>query len=385
LLLKNQFLIFFIRKIYKLLKIKNMKKLLSLFAVLFLANCVISQTKYETLNFKGNIDGKYPITMVLNFPTSGNEITGSYYYDKVGTYISLKGSIQTNRQIELEEGVYKDEYKITGYFSGKIDEKVFSGTWKDAKKTKSLSFVVTENYTESVKLKSFYISDSIFINNDKNMPSLKMSYHIEYPTSAPSSAIFKTLKTEYQKNYFGDCNNNDFEKCLKNRVDSIKIDYINIAKEFSNEELLESPYMMTWDFENSTKAVYNDKNFLILETSAYEYTGGAHGMYWLDYSTFDLKTGKIFTKDEVFLKSKENILLAKIKQQIIDDNRQEDVFDIEEIYVSENILFGVKTVTFFYMPYEIGPYAAGIFEIQFDYSEIKDLLTPNFKTRMNIQ
>lgn len=90
-------------------------------------------------DYEGNINDNLKIMMSL-YP-SGNEIIGSYFYDKERKEIQLKGKLDGNN-IVLSE--YDENGKNTGIFQGKMDanEKV-EGTWISADGKRKYPFTLT--------------------------------------------------------------------------------------------------------------------------------------------------------------------------------------------------------------------------------------------------
>lgn len=99
----------------------------------------------NTIIYKGNVDNQYPITMSLNM--DGSSVTGSYYYDKYKTPISLSGEITNNEEsgksillTEMNDGV------VTGQFLGILEGSSISGSWISADGEKEMPFYVEEKY-----------------------------------------------------------------------------------------------------------------------------------------------------------------------------------------------------------------------------------------------
>lgn len=93
----------------------------------------------HTAVFKGLIDGQYPITMRLM--VMGNDVSGTYYYDKYKTEIPLNGEFSFNEDgdktvtlTETNDGV------TTGQFIGTWRFNTFSGSWISADGEKEMSF-----------------------------------------------------------------------------------------------------------------------------------------------------------------------------------------------------------------------------------------------------
>jgi len=68
----------------------------------------------ETRYFKGSIGSALGLQMKLI--RERDKLTGSYFYQKIGTRIELKGSVDNNNQVALEES--DSSGKQTGFSKG---------------------------------------------------------------------------------------------------------------------------------------------------------------------------------------------------------------------------------------------------------------------------
>jgi hypothetical protein len=113
---------------------------LLLLAVLALAvNSFASphQVKRE-LEFAGTINRTIKIRMKLS--QNGNEIRGTYSYEKVGKELQLKGTF-SGEQVTLKES--DEQGNQTGVFKGRfVNPDLIEGTWTNADGTKTFPFTV---------------------------------------------------------------------------------------------------------------------------------------------------------------------------------------------------------------------------------------------------
>jgi len=113
--------------------------------------------------------------------------------------------------------------------------------------------------------------------------------------------------------------------------------------------------------------------------------GGAHPNQWSQWMNFDFTTGKLLTKEDVFLSSaKENIesiLLQKLIRQQAELNPEENIATLEDlqklgilqltnIYIPDNFLMFKEAVHFLFNRYDIAPYSAGEIVLEVPYTEI---------------
>ena len=80
--------------------------------------------------FRGEIDGKYGISMILF--QSGSKLEGIYRYDSKVKYLDLNGTLERDGSFLLRENV---DGLSTGMFQGKLSGDVLHGTWKKSGKS----------------------------------------------------------------------------------------------------------------------------------------------------------------------------------------------------------------------------------------------------------
>lgn len=131
--------------------------------IIFSTSCK-NEPKIDKPNFDfnktyaGKIDDKYLLHIKLN--SDNGKINGSYFYDKDGTDIEIKGTIKSDSTITLNE--FDQKGNQTGLWSGKLmNENKISGTWSKPNRDSEMDFILiltTDNYESSKKA----ISDSKF-------------------------------------------------------------------------------------------------------------------------------------------------------------------------------------------------------------------------------
>lgn len=117
------------------------------------------------------------------------------------------------------------------------------------------------------------------------------------------------------------------------------------------------------------------------------YTGGAHGLYWIEPYTFNIATGELYNFSGLFQDG--NASASLVADKIIDtikgnpdlyfESAEESVKNYQnefEFYINGNQL-----VVFFSL-YDITAYAGGIQFFDFDAEELKDLLKPEIYEAM---
>jgi hypothetical protein len=116
-----------------------------------------NETKNESPNFDfiktfaGKIDDKYPLHIKLY--SENGIIDGTYFYDKIGDDIKIKGTISKDSTLILNE--FDPKGNQTGLWKGKLlNENKISGTWSkpNGDSSKGFTLILTsDNYDSSKK------------------------------------------------------------------------------------------------------------------------------------------------------------------------------------------------------------------------------------------
>ena len=133
-----------------------------------------AQTKY----FKGSIGNTLGLQMKL--VREGERLTGSYYYQKVGTKIDLRGSVDNDGNVILEE--FDPGGKQTGTFKGiwKTDADGLigiAGNWSAPNNNKQTAFSIHEEpieFTQGVEIATRRITE----NNKKLKYEAEIIQHL---------------------------------------------------------------------------------------------------------------------------------------------------------------------------------------------------------------
>lgn len=112
--------------------------------------------------------------------------------------------------------------------------------------------------------------------------------------------------------------------------------------------------------------------------SRWSFTGGAHGMYGVEYHTYSLTDGYELSLADLFTEAQllrmEELLREKLYEQYEakdDEGLAEQGFFPEYIALTENFRVAPEGVTFYYNPYEIGCYALGAVEVTVNREEME--------------
>jgi hypothetical protein len=120
--------------------------------------------------------------------------------------------------------------------------------------------------------------------------------------------------------------------------------------------------------------------YLGLQTSGYEYTGGAHGMPYSSCSVVDLSEGKLIQLHTLLAPGALARLSEIASRKLREENKVSDLneagFFEKEIKVSDkpDLCLGDDEITLDFSVYEIAPYAMGAPSISLTFAELKPLM-----------
>ncbi|HEX7335075.1 MAG TPA: DUF3298 domain-containing protein [Pyrinomonadaceae bacterium] len=323
------------------------------------------QTKY----FKGSIGSSLDLQMKL--VRTGDQLTGSYFYQKIGARINLRGNVDKDGNLTLEE--FDQAGKQTGLFKGiwTVDASdgliSLAGNWSkppgEKGSDKKTAFSVHEEpiaFTGDVEIVSKQIKES----NKKLMYEIS----VQYPQITGGT-------------------NPNFEKFNQAARASVTRKVAGFKKDVQPTEGEEEPRpegSMGSDLSVSYDVVLAQDDLVSVKfvVSSY-FQGAAHPNSYSDVLNFDLKNGKqlklgdLFKPGAKFLQTIATSCIGDLKKQAKDL----PVDQIEEGAAAKSDNYGSWTITrrglgITFDAYQVAPYAAGPQFVLVPYSTLKDLINP---------
>lgn len=164
----------------------------------------------------------------------------------------------------------------------------------------------------------------------------------------------------------------DFGGTARQAVDSA-------IRQIAAEMLPDSVEQTMGTYEISAEAEVTVTDSLVTYIiSRWSFTGGAHGMYNIEYHTYSITDGYELSLADLFtapqLLGMEKLLREKLYTQYGTDNDEglaEQGFFPEYIALTENFQITPEGITFYYNPYAIGCYALGAVEVAIGREELE--------------
>jgi hypothetical protein len=321
-------------------------------------------------SFRGSIDDN-KFTMWLT--RDGDQITGTYSYQKIGKDIQLKGTVDGKNALTMQEfGDGSD--KVTGVFKGTWtlpNDSPFvtiEGTWgKSATAKETLSFWASEEVVDStLKIETAQIKE------ESKKP--KFEAFLEYPrivgSTNPNAEKFNALmKSEVTKGMAA------FKKDLAGQAP--------LPPEISE---------MGNSYDTGYSIYFANDDLISVQMVVSTYSAGAaHGSHQMQVYNYNLKDGREWKLSDLFMpgakylqalsKYSTDNLLKRLKPEGEDglcsdaDWVKKGAEPTAEAYRSWNISKKGLVITF--GEYEVACYAGGPQYVNVPYSELKSIVRAN--------
>lgn len=325
-----------------------------------------------TRHFKGSIGSSLDLQMKL--VRTGDQLGGSYFYQKVGTPIDLRGTVDKDGNLTLEE--FDPSGKSTGVFKGlwSADAKdgliTLAGNWSkpdgEAGSDKKTAFSLHEQPIS-------FTGNADIVTKQINENNKKLRYEIaaQYPQLTggdnPNFEKFNQLVRGFVMKNVG-----QFKK--------------NIARDAAEEEpppegSVGSDYNVSYE----VALAQDDLISVGFDLGGY-YQGAAHPNSSSATINYDLKNGKqlklsdLFQPGSKFLRAIANYCIADLKKQakdtgLIAEEIESGAGPTLDNYRSWTITRRGLGVNF--DSYQVGPYAAGPQFVMVPYAALKDVINPD--------
>ncbi len=239
---------------------------------------------------------------------------------------------------------------------------------------------------DSVKWETVTYEDNV-MPSDTSYGTMSIRFDVDFPVSGLSKNSMALLTSEIIA-FCIDETLTDMEpdRAMNVAADSLKKDYLETAEDMIASGVLHEN-MLRWSYEVNASQLRVTGNILTYFAYISSYSGGAHGIYSDLYLNVDLKTGQALSLSNIFVDPSSEKLSSIITAKAVKDERTFDDLSITgNAKVAPSSQFEITNdgVIFYYEPYQIGSYAAGVIDIKFNYDELKGFINPDFFEKYNI-
>lgn len=325
----------------------------------------------DVLILQGTV-GALPIHM--NLTRIGTSLAGGYYYDRIGEFIPLDGTIDPAGRFRLTER--GSDYEDAAHLTGTLDGHALTGTWKPLKRGKSLPLNLSP-MPGGPRFTAYSLWDSTTLPGlswPEDTPFAEIVLEPLLLPGVPDPVRDAVLELAV----FAGRKGAPIENLLEKERNNFFSDY-SANLEGLDSSLGTSAFMMT--SEARTRVIFCESGVLVLEGLYYSYSGGAHGSYGSQFLVVDLERGETVPL-AAFLKPESRAALAKILDREYRRLRNiplkarldEAGAFVDSVPLTDNFLFSRAGITFHYNIYELGSYAEGPSILTVSWDEAAPLL-----------
>lgn len=230
-----------------------------------------------------------------------------------------------------------------------------------------------------------------------NSPTCKI--HLDFMYLKPfseqdslSQEINSTLQGAFSDERFRNLPTSKFIDSIRNSyITSYRDDLLNYYEaDLQNKTIEDIPAWYNYEYDVTSELSIGRDSIWNYAITSFQNTGGAHPNTWTKWLNIESTTGKLLTKNTVFLSGSEKAICDLIlKYLLIEANKRlngseqlQDIDDLHEVgilldgdlYVPDNFLLASDGITFLFNRYEIAPYSMGDFQPHIPYAEIETYL-----------
>jgi uncharacterized protein DUF3298/peptidoglycan-N-acetylmuramic acid deacetylase PdaC-like protein len=326
-----------------------------------------SQAKY----FKGSIGSSLDLQMKL--VRTGDQLAGNYFYQKIGTRINLRGNVDKDGNLTLQE--FDQAGKQTGLFKG-----VWSIDGSDGLVRLAGNWSKPPGEKGSDKMTAFSVHEEpISFTGEVEI--------VAKPIKESNKKLMYEIAAQYPQITGG--NNPNFEKFNQAARASVTKTVADFRKEMAPQEGQDEPRpegSMGSDLNVSYSIALAQDDLISVEFEVGSYyQGAAHPNSYSEVLNYDLKNGKqlklsdLFKPGAKYLQAIATYCIADLKKQgkekgLLDEEIEKGAAASAKNYQSWTITKRGLGIDF--DSYQVGPYAAGPQFVLVPYSTLKDLINP---------
>ncbi|WP_295840881.1 RsiV family protein [uncultured Apibacter sp.] len=351
----------------------------TLFNMMLLTVCSLN-SQIVTYNHYYHLEGKigsHPVNMELICNQDDSKCFANYYYLSQNAPIYLvKDNNSQNFSLSTEEN--QDSNVAKELFSGTFNGKNYIGKWK--KESSSLNFELKNtNNGEATDVSHLYAADFIPVISDTIVWSMVFNWFVPSKVNLQKELI-QLSYPKYTK----------FESFTKKAISDFKSDYkLNVEAVLNENDPTDlNLYSLINEHYSYIYPIINNSNYYVTVLSTYDYEGGAHGIFEKVFFTYDKKSKKWLSIDNVL-----DLTHEKEINQVLDREARRkynipanvklyepeySIFISDSISYSKNFTLSDKGITFHYNIYELTPYSYGYFSLFVSYTELKPYLNKKF-------
>ncbi len=327
----------------------------------------------QTRFFKGSIGNALDLQMKL--VRDGDKLTGAYFYQKVGTKIGLRGTVDQGGNMVLEE--FDPAGKKTGVFKGLWQENgdgviEIAGNWIKPSSEKQIPFKLLQEpieFSNGVEI----VAKQVREKNKK----------LKYEVDAAYPQLTGSVDPNYEKF------NQTVRSLINRKVSDFKKEMTpTAADELNPDEAPAIDESSGSDITIGYEVALAKDDLVGVEFTVSSYSAGAaHPNSYTEVVNFDLKNGKLlkladlFTPGAKYLQALSTYCIQDLKKQAKEQG-QDAMLDDDwikrgagaELTNYDNWTITRKGLGITFDPYQVAAYAAGPQRVVVPYSALKEII-----------
>jgi len=338
------------------------------------------QTKF----FEGSIGNSLDLQMKL--VREGDKLTGSYFYQRVGTKIDLRGSVDQNGNVNLQE--FDSTGKQTGEFKGVWKQNAegaieISGNWSKPNSPKKTTFALHQQPIE-------FSNGAEIVSKQIREKNKKLKYEV----AAAYPQINGSVDPNYEKF------NQTVRGLIAKKVSDFRKDMTpDPGDEQTTDENPGLDESMGSDINIFYQVALAKDDLIDIEFTVSSYSAGAaHPNSYTEVVNYDLKNGKLIKLADLFqpgakyLQALSNYCIQDLQRQA---KVQGEGALLDEDWIKKgagaepdnygNWAITKKGVEITFDPYQVAAYAAGPQTCMVPYAALKDIIKPDGPARQFVK
>ena len=231
----------------------------------------------------------------------------------------------------------------------------------------------------------------LLLGNDTTLPYSDVKVSYTYPTRFRDAESLARLQQIFQGTFFENVGYDSMspQEAMDYYIEAYTDDYRSISNLFYEEKAQLEDRTPSWYWylmQHSNKILFQNDSLLSYAVEYSDYRGGAHGSYRITYTNIDLNDLVTLTEEDLFVPNYFRPLTEKIVQQLMHDYNVEEpdsllmrgFFTVEDIVPNNNFWLNEVGINYSYNQYEIAPYSMGVIDVMVPYTQLSDILRPDF-------
>ncbi|MCD6013382.1 MAG: hypothetical protein K0Q79_3244 [Flavipsychrobacter sp.] len=349
--------------------------------------------------YVGTVAGQ-PVVVNLYFGGDSSDagtitVTGNYYNRGKSQLIDLSADGKKDGELHLTEYVQTerdvDEDKKYPQWEITIDKSGIKGKWYSGDRKAVQEIILHENYDDAYRFDVITASDSASFKGNKDEYWIRAEHMMLIPSGKmnkeEAAFITCTLLHELEGDSLGA---NDFYSFIQAANNTRFAEYKKLlANDIKAYDGADENASYNWESDMSSLCVYNDKGLVVFNINEYAYTGGAHGNTFGAYICLDVREKKVWRLEDIVTvdSAKLSAMLEAAVRKTFKIKPGEPLNEhllVDTIPVTGNVIVSDAGLTFFYNQYEIASYANGQLAFFLSYTQLSDMLRPEFKKRVGL-